>query len=198
MIMGSACVAVDGTGITAGCTYAAIDRMATTLYHRSVARAKRDRAAILALKQSWSVSARHQGVGNMIQGNDQFGVTLKRFREARRVSQSKLAERAGFDHSYVSRLESGARTPTRDAVQQLSDALELERIQQDELLASAGFLPQEVSSLLSGEPEITDVLALLQNTSVPDEYRQTMRQVLRVIADQARLVLKDADRVSVA
>lgn len=134
----------------------------------------------------------------MIQGNDQFGVTLKRFREARRVSQSKLAERAGFDHSYVSRLESGARTPTRDAVQQLSDALELERIQQDELLASAGFLPQEVSSLLSGEPEITDVLALLQNTSVPDEYRQTMRQVLRVIADQARLVLKDADRVSVA
>lgn len=134
----------------------------------------------------------------MIQGNDQFGVTLKRFREARRVSQSKLAERAGFDHSYVSRLESGARTPTRDAVQQLSDALELERIQQDELLASAGFLPQEVSSLLSGEPEITDVLALLQNTSMPDEYRETMRQVLRVIADQARLVLKDADRVSVA
>lgn len=134
----------------------------------------------------------------MIQADDHFGITLKRFREARRVSQSKLAERAGFDHSYVSRLESGARTPTRDAVQQLSDALELERIQQDELLASAGFLPQEVSSLLSGEPEITDVLALLQNTSMPEDYRQTMRQVLRVIADQARLVLKDADKVSVA
>lgn len=134
----------------------------------------------------------------MIRESDQFGATLKRFREARRVSQSKLAERAGFDHSYVSRLESGARTPTRDAVQQLSDALELERQQQDELLASAGFLPQEVSSLLSGEPEITDVLNLLQNTSMPEDYRQTMRQVLRVIADQARLVLKDSDRVSVA
>ena len=51
-----------------------------------------------------------------------FGVTLKRFREARRVSQSKLAERAGFDHSYVSRLESSARTPTRDAVEQLAGA----------------------------------------------------------------------------
>ena len=133
-----------------------------------------------------------------MQNSDQFGGTLKRFREARRVSQSKLAERAGFDHSYVSRLESGARTPTRDAVQQLSEALELDRLQQDELLASAGFLPQEVSSLLSGEPEITDVLALLQNTAMPDDYRQTMRQVLRVIADQARLVLKDSDRVSVA
>ncbi len=133
-----------------------------------------------------------------MQASVQFGATLKRYRETRRVSQSKLAERAGFDHSYVSRLESGARTPTRDAVQQLADALGLERLQQDELLASAGFLPQEVSSLLSGEPEITDVLALLQNSSMPDDYRQTMRQVLRVIAEQARLVLKDNDRVSVA
>lgn len=133
-----------------------------------------------------------------MQASVQFGATLKRYREARRVSQSKLAERAGFDHSYVSRLESGARTPTRDAVQQLAEALGLERLQQDELLASAGFLPQEVSSLLSSEPEITDVLALLQNSSMPDDYRQTMRQVLRVIAEQARLVLKDNDRVSVA
>lgn len=133
-----------------------------------------------------------------MQANDQFGVTLKRYREARRVSQSKLAERAGFDHSYVSRLESGARTPTRDAVQQLSDALGLERQQQDELLASAGFLPQEVSSLLSSEPEITEVLALLQSQSMPEDYRQTMRQVLRVIADQAKLVLKDSDNVSIA
>lgn len=125
-----------------------------------------------------------------------FGVTLKKFREARRVSQSKLAERAGFDHSYVSRLESGARTPTRDAVQQLSQALELERVQQDELLASAGFLPREVSSLLSGEPEITEVLGLLQNNQVPEAYRESMRQVLRLIAEQARLVLKDGTIVA--
>lgn len=144
------------------------------------------------------VPIRHKQGGVLMQANDQFGVTLKRFREARRVSQSKLAERAGFDHSYVSRLESGARTPTRDAVQQLADAMDLERLQQDELLASAGFLPQEVSSLLSSEPEITDVLALLQNSQMPDDYRQTMRQVLRVIADQARLVLKDGDQISVA
>jgi transcriptional regulator with XRE-family HTH domain len=133
-----------------------------------------------------------------MQANAPFGATLKRYREARRVSQSKLAERAGFDHSYVSRLESGARTPTRDAVQQLADALGMERLQQDELLASAGFLPKEVSSLLSSEPEITEVLALLQSSSMPEDYRQTMRQVLRVIADQARLVLKDNDSVSVA
>ncbi|MBA3377739.1 MAG: helix-turn-helix transcriptional regulator [Chloroflexia bacterium] len=124
-----------------------------------------------------------------------FGVTLKKFREARRVSQSKLAGRAGFDHSYVSRLESGARTPTRDAVEQLAIALELEPLSRDELLASAGFLPGELSSLLSGEPEITDVLGLLQNNLVPEAYRDSMRQVLRLLAEQARHVLKDGDPV---
>lgn len=118
-----------------------------------------------------------------------FGSTLKRFRETRRVSQSKLAERAGFDHSYVSRLESGARTPTRDAVEQLAMAMELTQINRDELLASAGFLPGEVASLLSGEPEITEVLGLLQNAQVPESYRDSMRQVLRLLAVQARHVM---------
>jgi transcriptional regulator with XRE-family HTH domain len=134
----------------------------------------------------------------MFQQEIRFGSTLKRFRETRRVSQSKLAERAGFDHSYVSRLESGARTPTRDAVQQLSLALELEGVQHDELLASAGFLPREVSSLLSGEPEITEVLGLLQNAQMPEAYRDSMRQVLRLIAEQARLVLRDGQEPTVA
>ncbi len=124
-----------------------------------------------------------------------FGLTLKKFREARRVSQSKLAARAGFDHSYVSRLESGARTPTRDAVEQLAIALDLEPVNRDELLASAGFLPGQLSSLLSGEPEITEVLGLLQNNHVPEAYRDSMRQVLRLLAEQARHVLKDGDPV---
>ena len=131
------------------------------------------------------------------QSDEGFGKVLKQYRETRRVSQSKLAERAGFDHSYVSRLESGARTPTRDAVEQLSRALELDRVQQDELLASAGFLPREVSSLLSGEPEITEVLSLLQNSEVPETYRDSMRQVLRLLAEQARLVMHREDDGSI-
>ena len=134
----------------------------------------------------------------MAQQQSGFGMTLKRFREARRVSQSKLAERAGFDHSYVSRLESGARMPTRDAVLQLSRALELPDLQQDELLAAAGFLPREVASLLAGEPEITEVLGLLQNAQVPEAYRDSMRQVLRLLAEQARLVLRDGNSAGVA
>ena len=123
----------------------------------------------------------------------EFGGLLKGFRERRNVSQSKLAERAAFDHSYVSRLESGARMPTRDAVDRLGMALGLTQAELDALLAAAGFLPRDVTSLLSNEPVIGEVLDLLQDEAVPTEYRESMRQVLRLLAQQARLAIKPRD-----
>jgi transcriptional regulator with XRE-family HTH domain len=119
-----------------------------------------------------------------------FGGLLKGFRERRNVSQSKLAERAAFDHSYVSRLESGTRMPTRDAVDRLGMALGLTQVELDALLAAAGFLPRDVTSLLSNEPVIGEVLDLLQDEAVPSEYRESMRQVLRLLAQQARLAVR--------
>ena len=118
-----------------------------------------------------------------------FGATLKRFREVGRVSQSKLAERAYFDHSYVSRLESGARMPTREAVDRLGTAMSLEPAELDSLLASAGFLPKDVSSLLSSEPALGQVLEVLQDETVPSEFRENMRNMLRVMVQQARVVV---------
>jgi transcriptional regulator with XRE-family HTH domain len=131
----------------------------------------------------------------MAQRTMEFGVQLKTLREARRVSQSKLAERADFDHSYVSRLESGARMPTRDAVERLAAALQASQGEEDALLAAAGFLPRDVSSLLSEEPVVGEVLGLLQDDAVPAEYRDNMRQVLRLLAEQARLAVR-GERVS--
>lgn len=116
----------------------------------------------------------------------EFGTLLKSFREQHVVSQSKLAERAGFDHSYVSRLESGARMPTREAVDRLGEAMSLEQAQQDTLLASAGFLPRDVSSLLSNEPALGEVLEMLQDEAVPSEFRENVRNVLRIMVQQAR------------
>ena len=120
----------------------------------------------------------------------EFCVLLKGLRQGRHVSQSKLAERAEFDHSYVSRFESGARMPTREAVERLAQALGLGQSEEDGLLAAAGFLPRDVASLLSDEPAIGEVLDLLQDDAVPLEYRDNMRQVLRLLAEQARFALR--------
>lgn len=116
-----------------------------------------------------------------------FSQLLKRMREEARVSQSRLAEAAGFDHSYVSRLESGNRTPTREAVLKLADALELAPEQRDALLASAGYMPEQVESLLADEPILTEVLRLLQSHDVPEPVRQNVRQMLRLLVTQAQM-----------
>ena len=123
-----------------------------------------------------------------------FSRLLKQYRESARVSQSRLAELAEFDHSYVSRLESGSRIPTREAVGKLADALELENGERDMLLAAAGYMPQRVESLLAGEPILTDVLHLLQNTEVPEQVRDDVRKMLHLVVKQARLAAGCASR----
>jgi transcriptional regulator with XRE-family HTH domain len=130
-----------------------------------------------------------QGARAVQRVNSEFGALLKTLREKRNVSQSKHAERADFDHSYVSRLESGARMPTREAVDRLGEALNLDQQQLDSMLAAAGFLPRDVTSLLSSEPVIGEVLDLLQDEAVPSEYRDSMRQVLSLLAQQARFAI---------
>lgn len=77
-----------------------------------------------------------------------FGDELKTLRERRRLSQSRLADMAGFDHSFISRLESGDRFPTRDAVRRLASALSATPIERDRLMTSAGFTgPADATSV---------------------------------------------------
>jgi hypothetical protein len=54
------------------------------------------------------------------------------------------------------------------------------------LLAAAGFLPRDVTSLLASEPVIGEVLDLLQDESVPMEARENFRQVLKLLAQNVR------------
>lgn len=77
-----------------------------------------------------------------------FGKLLMLYRQRAAISQSKLAERADFDHSYVSRLETCVRMPTRDAVDRLSDGLGLDDDDKARLLTAAGFLPVDFRGIL--------------------------------------------------
>lgn len=70
-----------------------------------------------------------------------FGETLARLRQQRGLSQSRLGVEAEIDHSYVSKLESHQRNPSRDAVCALAEALTLTPGERDLLLITAGYLP---------------------------------------------------------
>ncbi len=118
-----------------------------------------------------------------------FGQLLKRYREAARLSQSRLAQRAGFDHSYVSRLESGRRAPTREAILRLADALELSPADRDSLLAAAGFMPEQAEHLFGHEPVLSEVVELLQRHDVPEAIREDLRQLLALVVRQVKRAL---------
>lgn len=130
-------------------------------------------------------SSRHYAISGKFPGSE-FGGTLKFLREACRINQTKLAELADFDHSYVSRLESGERLPTREAVERLATALKLGKTEEDKLLAAAGFVPRDVASLLNGEPILNEILEILQDDNVPNTYRDNLRLVLGNLAAMAR------------
>lgn len=115
-----------------------------------------------------------------------FATALRQAREAAGLSQSRLAASAGYDHSYVSRLESDSRAPTREAVLSLCDAMGLGDVDRDHLLAAAGFLPVRVENLLASEPVVSEVFAVLNDGSLPGDVREDLRSAIRMALRQAR------------
>lgn len=128
---------------------------------------------------------------DLVYGRDELATThgfapmLREYRDRRRMSQSRLAKAAGFDHSYVSRLESGTRMPTRDAVVKLAEAMTLGDSERDALLAAAGFMPGRIESLFASEPVLSEVLGLLQDHAVPADVRDDVRHMISLLVKQA-------------
>lgn len=63
------------------------------------------------------------GMGAVATLEKQFGIVMRRRREARGISQEALAEEAGLHRTYISMLERGLRMPSIGVVQTLARAL---------------------------------------------------------------------------
>src|SRR5687767_13627950 len=70
---------------------------------------------------------------------DGFGVHLRSWRTARRMSQEQLAARAGVSARHLSFVETGKSNPSRDVVLALAGALDVPLRERKALLAAAGF-----------------------------------------------------------
>src|SRR5262245_51257181 len=108
-----------------------------------------------------------------------FGPALTAARLRTRTSMTALARRAGIDHGYVSRLESGHRLPTRAAVEELAKGLLLSGPERDALLVAGGLAPVDPLYRLAGEPVLADLLALLEDEARSCEVRDAVRAAVR-------------------
>ena len=115
------------------------------------------------------------------EGRSPFGELLGSLRTVRGWSQGRLAKEAKLDPSFVSRLEAGTRTPERDTVNRLSDALVLPISDRDRLLAAAGF-----RAIALDEPLISELAMLLADPSLPDSVIRDLRAVIRMAILYAR------------
>jgi transcriptional regulator with XRE-family HTH domain len=77
-----------------------------------------------------------------------FAPVLARYRQRAGMSQSRLGVEAGYDHSYICRLEHGTRMPHRDCVLTLAERMELNSLDTDRLLLAAGFAPRSMTTLV--------------------------------------------------
>lgn len=92
-----------------------------------------------------------------------FRVLLRRHRDARRWSQERLALEAECDHSLVSRIESGHRSPTRDVIGKLAVGLDLDQAATEKLYLTAGYLPPTIDAA-----DLAGAVGLLRDTTAAE------------------------------
>lgn len=73
----------------------------------------------------------------------QFAATFKQLREARQMSQYRVAKITGLTPGYISRLEAGQRHPSYETVALIAKALGLQGEDRRRLFAAAGYLAPE-------------------------------------------------------
>lgn len=108
-----------------------------------------------------------------------FAALLAEYRVRAGLSQSKLADKAGLTHSFLSRLESGNRNPHRPTVEALATALELNAADTARLLTAAGYAADV-------DPIVSDLAAFLADASVDVRVSADVRYMVRTALRMAR------------
>jgi transcriptional regulator with XRE-family HTH domain len=80
-----------------------------------------------------------------------IGALLRRWREARRLSQMELALEAGVSTRHLSFLENGRAQPSREMVVRLADQLDVPLRERNELLLAAGYAPAYAEGAMDEE-----------------------------------------------
>jgi transcriptional regulator with XRE-family HTH domain len=138
-----------------------------------------------------------------------FGVLLRRWRQARRMTQEDLAFAASSSTRHLSCLETGRSQPSRDMILRLAEHLEVPLRDRNTLLLAAGFAPafqeRSLEELATARQAIDQILrahrpypafaldrhwnVVLSNSALPQLYERCSADLLRQPINAVRLVL---------
>ena len=100
------------------------------------------------------------GHGERLHMNASFGRAIREARRQRGISQKELADRAGIDFTYLSKIENDRMAPPSEkAIAAMAEALEMDA---DELIRLAGKVPTDLAEFLVTDPEAIKFLRSLQ------------------------------------
>ncbi len=124
--------------------------------------------------------------GRSVSGpSEDLGRLLVQLREKRGLAQKQAAQLAGIDNSTLSRLESGGRGVSREVLDRICRAFELDRREQLDVLVAAGFLTDEAAQLLADD-DVARLAHLLTDENVPAGDSAVLRQYVRLALAHAR------------
>src|SRR5580658_4052784 len=138
-----------------------------------------------------------------------FGMLLRRWRQHRRLSQLELAETADSSTRYLSTLETGRSTPSRDMVLRLADFLDVPLRERNAMLLAAGYAPsfeeRGLAELTAARRAIDQILnahkpypafavdrhwnVILSNSALPRMYDGCAPELLQAPINAVRLLL---------
>jgi transcriptional regulator with XRE-family HTH domain len=120
--------------------------------------------------------AKSNGFGPTRETGSPFGSLLRYYREEAGLSQSALGDRTRFNHAAISKWESGDRLrPKMESIERLIDALDLDPIDANALLAAAGFAPRI--------PQIRDLSIMLADPRLRESDRDLLLGMVQSITE---------------
>jgi transcriptional regulator with XRE-family HTH domain len=102
----------------------------------------------------------HNGSGMTVEPSG-AGPLLRRWREARHLSQLDLALEAEVSSRHISFLETGRATPSREMILTLSNVLDIPLRERNLLLLAAGYAPV-YSDMSLDDPRMTQVRVAIE------------------------------------
>jgi len=109
---------------------------------------------------------------------ESFGRTIRALRKAGGISQRELAERAGIDFTYLSKIENDRMPPPSEStIRAMAQVLQTDA---DELIRLAGKVPSDLAEYLIGEPLAIKFLRSTQgDVMTSEDWSELLQSVKR-------------------